>query len=126
MINVSLVTTLLISAVVIPKHLQALFEGHMLVKLGFSGHVILLRHPKIDQLSNSSSYMLLKNPLCKMSERWITALKSLQGFLSQGEKKKTSPTENHLCQGEGRKGSRKVQLSLPGGQTHRLQCVTQR
>lgn len=77
MINVSLVTTLLISAVVTPKPLRALFEGYMLVKQGVSGHDILLRNLKIDQLSNSSLYLLLKKPRCKMSERWITALKSL-------------------------------------------------
>lgn len=125
MINVSLATTLLISAVVTPKHLQALFEGYMLAKQGFSGHDILLRNPKIDQLSNSSSCTLLKNPLFKMSGRRIIALKSLYGFPSR-DKKQTSPTENHLCQGEGGKGSRKVELSLTGGQTHRLQRVTQR
>jgi len=77
MINVSLVTVLLISAVVTPKHLQVLFEGCTLVKQGFSGHDILLMNPKIDQLRNSSSYTLIKNPLCKMSEWRITALKSL-------------------------------------------------
>lgn len=63
MINVSLVTTLLISAVVIPKHLQALFECYMLVKQGFSGHDILLRNLKIDHLSNSSSYLLTKESI---------------------------------------------------------------
>lgn len=38
MINVSLIT-LLISAVVIPKHLQTFFEGYMLVKQDFQSMI---------------------------------------------------------------------------------------